>query len=92
MRYNDEGETNELCKWTVDLSSLPTFRENASIMQMAGFYTGKLISRVPRWFLIKEFASEFELGLELDSAEVRGILLYNNQEWGRFASSDTMLY
>ncbi len=29
------------------------------------------------------FAAEFELGLELDSAEVRGILLYNNQEWGR---------
>lgn len=28
---------------------------------------------------------EFDLGLELDSAEVRGILLYNNQEWGRFA-------
>jgi len=26
---------------------------------------------------------EFELGLELDSAEVRGILLYNKQEWGR---------
>jgi len=26
---------------------------------------------------------EFELGLELDSAEVRGILLYDNQEWGR---------
>ena len=22
--------------------------------------------------------------MELDSAEVRGILLYNNQEWGRF--------
>jgi hypothetical protein len=30
------------------------------------------------------FAAEFELGLELDSAEVRGILLYNNQEWGRY--------
>lgn len=29
------------------------------------------------------FRLEFELGLELDSAEVRGILLYNNQEWGR---------
>lgn len=28
--------------------------------------------------------SEFELGLELDSAEVRGILLYENQEWGRW--------
>jgi hypothetical protein len=65
MRYSDEGETDELCKWTVDLSSLPTFRENASVIQMNGFYT------------------EFELGLELDSAEVRGILLFNNQEWGR---------
>ena len=26
---------------------------------------------------------EFEVGLELDSAEVRGILLYNGVEWGR---------
>jgi hypothetical protein len=41
MRYTDEGETNELCKWTVDLSSLPTFRQNASMPQMGGFYTGK---------------------------------------------------
>jgi hypothetical protein len=29
---------------------------------------------------------EFELGLELDSAEVRGILLYNKQEWGRLVN------
>ncbi|KDR79932.1 hypothetical protein GALMADRAFT_153665 [Galerina marginata CBS 339.88] len=65
MRYTDEGGTNELCKWTVDLSSLPTFRQNAARSQTSGFYT------------------EFELGLELDSAEVRGILMYNNQEWGR---------
>ncbi|RDB19633.1 Heat shock protein 12B [Hypsizygus marmoreus] len=65
MRYTDEGETTELCKWTVDLSSLPTFQQNAAVPQPGGFYT------------------EFELGLELDSAEVRGILLYNNQEWGR---------
>jgi hypothetical protein len=65
MRYTDEGETTELCKWTVDLSSLPTFKHNAAILQTGGFYT------------------EFELGLELDSAEVRGILLYNQQEWGR---------
>ena len=43
MRYNDEGETTELCKWTVDLSSLPTFRENASTMQVNGFYTGTLV-------------------------------------------------
>ncbi|KAF5375362.1 hypothetical protein D9615_008000 [Tricholomella constricta] len=65
MRYTDEGETSELCKWTVDLSSLPTFQQNATMPQPGGFYT------------------EFELGLELDSAEVRGILLYNSQEWGR---------
>ncbi|KAK1232190.1 hypothetical protein PQX77_004671 [Marasmius sp. AFHP31] len=67
MRYTDEGETTELCKWTVDLSSLPAFQGNAaaSASQGGSFYT------------------EFEIGLELDSAEVRGILLYNNEEWGR---------
>ena len=26
---------------------------------------------------------EFELGLELDSAEVRGVLIYQGQDWGR---------
>lgn len=65
MRYTDEGETMELCKWTVDLSSLPNFQQNANMPHPNGFYT------------------EFELGLELDSAEVRGILLYQGQEWGR---------
>ncbi|KAI0308701.1 hypothetical protein OF83DRAFT_1123866 [Amylostereum chailletii] len=65
MRYTDEGETTELCKWTVDLGSLPSFQENASMPKANGFYT------------------DFELGLELDSAEVRGILLYEGQEWGR---------
>ena len=85
FRYTDEGETTELCKWTVDLSSLPTFRENASLMQMNGFYTGKLMSQEHDYLFLREsFVLEFELGLELDSAEVRGILLYNNQEWGRF--------
>ncbi|EJD43571.1 hypothetical protein AURDEDRAFT_66345 [Auricularia subglabra TFB-10046 SS5] len=29
------------------------------------------------------FYTEFELGLELDSAEVRGVLLYNGQNWGQ---------
>jgi len=69
MRYTDEGEILELCKWTVDLRSLPTFQQNAQSSGMAGFYT------------------EFELGLELDSVEVRGILLYQGQEWGRYVSS-----
>ncbi|KAH8114842.1 actin-like ATPase domain-containing protein [Phellopilus nigrolimitatus] len=64
MRYTDEGETMELCKWTVDLGNLPSFQQQASLVQ-GGFYT------------------EFELGLELDSAEVRGILVYEGHEWGR---------
>lgn len=34
--------------------------------------------------LLRQRATEFELGLELDSAEVRGILIFNGQEWGRF--------
>jgi len=29
------------------------------------------------------FYTDFEIGLEVDSAEVRGILLYQGQEWGR---------
>lgn len=82
MRYTDEGEMSELCKWTVDLSSLPTFRQNASAPQMGGFYTGKYLSADPDG-IDQMFGAEFELGLELDSAEVRGILLFNNQEWGR---------
>lgn len=65
MRYTDEGETTELCRWTVNLSSLPTFQQNASIPQPNGFFT------------------EFELGLEIDSAEVRGVLFYEGQEWSR---------
>lgn len=36
---------------------------------------GYLWPRTPR--------SEFELGLELDSAEVRGVLIYQGQDWGR---------
>ena len=64
FRYTDDGDLVELCKWTVDLGSLPPFQQHAASQAAAmgqGFYT------------------EFELGLELDSAEVRGVLLYNNQ-------------
>jgi hypothetical protein len=43
MRYTDEGEMMELCKWTVDISSLPSFRQNASIPHPKGFYTGRVI-------------------------------------------------
>lgn len=46
MRYTDEGEMTELCKWTVDLSSLPTFRQNATMPQSGGFYTGNVPQRI----------------------------------------------
>ncbi|KAI0085598.1 actin-like ATPase domain-containing protein [Irpex rosettiformis] len=65
MRYTDEGETTELCQWTVDLSVLPSFQESSTVSHPNGFYT------------------EFELGLELDSAEVRGVLVHDGQDWGR---------
>ncbi|KAI0370869.1 actin-like ATPase domain-containing protein [Pilatotrama ljubarskyi] len=65
MRYTDEGEISELCKWTIDLGALPSFQQNSSVPNSNGFYT------------------EFELGLELDSAEVRGVLIYQGQDWGR---------
>lgn len=42
MRYTDEGETLELCRWTVDLGSLPGFQQNANNPQPGGFYTGEL--------------------------------------------------
>ncbi|KAI5477442.1 protein of heat shock protein Hsp70 family [Pseudohyphozyma bogoriensis] len=65
FRYTDEGETYELCRWTVDLSSLPAFYYNSQ-NSTGGFYT------------------EFDLGLELDSAEVRGVLLNDEgEECGR---------
>lgn len=50
MRYTDEGEIQELCKWSVDLGMLPTFQMHANMPHPNGFYT------------------DFELGLELDSA------------------------
>ena len=79
MRYTDEGETSELCKWTVDLSSLPTFRQNASTPGAAGFYAGVLST------MLCFTCRNTDIILQnLNSAEVRGILLYNDQEWERF--------
>jgi hypothetical protein len=86
MRYTDEGETTELCKWSVDLSALPSFQRNASNPHNTGFYTGAKPSFIPIApdLLESRFLLDFELGLELDSAEVRGVLLHNNEEWGRY--------
>ncbi|KAG9098792.1 hypothetical protein FRC06_005972 [Ceratobasidium sp. 370] len=68
LRYTDEGETSELCKWTIDLSLLPSFKEHARVESRNGFYT------------------EFELGLRLETNELRGVLLYDGEERGRVMS------
>ena len=39
MRYTDEGETSELCKWTVDLSTLPSFQEHARMGNQVRLFT-----------------------------------------------------
>ena len=36
-----------------------------------------------QWMSYELCCADFELGLELDGAEVRGILLYEEREWGR---------
>jgi hypothetical protein len=70
-----------MAQWTVDLGSLPSFQHQASIPQPNGFYTGKLF---PLLFVAVTLMcpAEFELGLSVDSAEVRGVLIYDNQEVG----------
>lgn len=59
MRYTDEGPVSELCKWSVDLGLLPSFQHHAAVMPPGGNGHG--------------FYTEFELGLELDSAGESGI-------------------
>jgi hypothetical protein len=80
LRYTDEGEATEVCKWTVDLSSLPTFIQNSN-MHSGGFYTGS--DNLPFQWKLSSVVPEFELGLELDNAEVRGVLMYKGRTWGR---------
>lgn len=41
----NQGETTELCKWTVDLSVLPSFQQNMTVSPSNGFYTGELAYR-----------------------------------------------
>ncbi|KAH9948487.1 actin-like ATPase domain-containing protein [Amylocystis lapponica] len=63
MRYMDEGETTQLCQWTVDLGVLLSFQHNASMPHASGFY------------------ADFEFGLDLDSSEIRGALIYKEEDW-----------
>jgi hypothetical protein len=78
----------ELCKWTVDLSVLPSYQENASLPHANGFYTGRSertsgVGSLTNLAVSCVCIPEFELGMELDSAEVRGVLIHAGQDWGR---------
>ena len=42
--HAEQVETVELCKWQVDLSSLPSFQQNASNPHPNGFFTGNVDS------------------------------------------------
>ncbi|BGP57949.1 hypothetical protein JCM8202v2_005603 [Rhodotorula sphaerocarpa] len=72
-RYTDEGPIEELCRWTVDLSPLPTFQQNAQLAREgaspSGFGAGNGSSRDGGGGG-EGFYTEFALGLVLDSAEV----------------------
>ena len=58
------GPIEELCRWTVDLSPLPAFQQNAQLAREGNAGGGN-----------QGFYTEFALGLVLDSAEVIGVFL-----------------
>ena len=81
-----QGETEKLCDWTVDLSVLPSFQHNAQEPSPNGFYTGTAAALfLPGVARVLTVRVEFELGLELDSAEVRGVLVHEGQDWGQIS-------
>lgn len=55
------GPIEELCRWTVDLSPLPAFQQNAQLAREGNAGGGN-----------QGVYTEFALGLVLDSAEVIG--------------------
>ena len=65
------------------MGSLPSFQGNSNIPHPRGFYTGNgwSVSNVNERLTIG-FVTEFEMGLELNSTEVQGILIYEGQDWG----------
>lgn len=69
------GPIEELCRWTVDLSPLPTFQQNAQLAREGaspnGFGAGNGSTRDGGGGG-EGFYTEFALGLVLDSAEVIG--------------------
>ena len=83
-RYTDDGDIVELCKWTVDLGTLPTFQQQAQLAP-GGFYTNfELGLAVDSAGKSLHFRDSVIVQLLIDArTEVQGVLLYNGEEWGR---------
>ena len=64
------------------LAEFPTAREHAPAQRLLHWYARRRCSPFLCCILTSLHLSEFELGLELDSAEVRGVLIFEGQDWG----------
>ncbi|QRW14093.1 hypothetical protein RhiLY_13092 [Ceratobasidium sp. AG-Ba] len=75
IRYIDQGETSELRKWTIDLNSLPSFKAKTQAGTRV-FEPGYTRNADVDF----QTLTEFQLGLQIDSSEVRGALIYDSRE------------
>lgn len=63
-------------------AQLPAAREHAAAERVLHRYARPRARCWSGRMLTSMHLSEFELGLELDSAEVRGVLIFEGQDWG----------
>lgn len=68
-------------RWT--LVHCPRFKKTRTCPRMTDFIRVRLERKCFLYLVVHMTSADFELGLELDGAEVRGILVYEGQEWGR---------
>ncbi|KAJ6619054.1 hypothetical protein B0H10DRAFT_1794150 [Mycena sp. CBHHK59/15] len=71
-RYADDGGVRALCEWTADLGGLPEWQAAAAAARGGD----------------RGFYTDFCVGLELDSAEVRGVVVsaVSGRECGRYVN------
>jgi hypothetical protein len=63
----------------LDLSTLPSFIQNASAHKSDGFYTGNVLCS----FLLNICSGMNQWASNWTSAEVRGVLMHEEQVWER---------
>jgi hypothetical protein len=78
IRYVDEGELIDLCRWTVDIASLPSFQTQAANPPRDGFFTGVDCTYLSYETCNPSSHADFEVGLEFDGA---GALQVRHHQW-----------